>query len=297
MTPRLLLRLIPALFLLAVLGCGLLVDLEVYEKKMANSQDVAKRIDEEMILLDEPVKIPSDKVKEKGSTVENEVFRINLFLQPPKGISSKFNPNPLGEILFLYPRKPPPPPVPGQPQPAPGTNPPAPPTSDFLEVGLAWNKEKDKEADKKRFKEYILSLYRQKKLSPEEIAKLPNRTMPSSASNRLPIIFETYEFEDPQGNFCSVSFCSRDWPKADGTGMETHDVAIGYKVEKGKQQHAMRALELSRETLALFDPTDVVQARKVYSQRFPTPPPAAPPPGQTPPVPPPQPGVTPPPKG
>jgi hypothetical protein len=286
MIPRFLIRLPAALVFLGLFGCGL----AEYESKMQKSEALANRFDEEYILLDEPLLIPTYKVKDPLTNFEQTFPEVSLFLQPPKGIGREpkdFNKKPLGVSVARYRRKQAAVAGPASGQP-PGAPPPAaaaaPKTNtDFLEVTLAWGKESVKEKFQKGVRD-LFTIKGQLK-EPKKWSVIP---MNRQVNNRpLNLEFETYEFDDPEGNHYSVNFRTRETIPDGGQGKEFHNVAIAYKVEKGKKTKATeRALALSLETLAM-EKDEVFIANRDYLQHFPLPPAAAPQPGAAPP----QPGV------
>jgi len=286
MIPRFLIRLMAPLVFLGLFGCGL----AEYESKMQKSEALANYFDETFILLDEPVQIPTRKVKEPLTGVEQAFPEASLFLQPPKGIGKEFkdfNKNPNGLNVVRYRLKQPSnsAPLPGQP---PGTPPPvvtAPPktTSNFMEVTLAWGNESVKD----KFHRSVLDLFTKK----GQVKEPKKWSVPPLTRPPLQLEFETYEFEDPDGNHYSANFRTLALLKEGSPVKEFHNVAVVYKVEKGKKTKATdRAQALSLETLAM-EQNEVFPASRDYVLHFPLQMPQPPGPGAAP-----QPGLPAPPK-
>ena len=82
------------LLLLALPACGL----SDYEEKMRKAQQREERLREETKYLGEPVKIPTEKVKDG-----RELPVANVFFQPPRGIQSAFQPEQIKGLLWRYP--------------------------------------------------------------------------------------------------------------------------------------------------------------------------------------------------
>jgi hypothetical protein len=291
MTPRFLLRLVSALVLCSAFGCGL----AEYEDKMRDSQKKAARFDEEILLLDEPAQIHTRKYIDKDSKLEVEVPDVDLFMPLPRGITGKFTLLQIKNLLWQYPRKqmattsatgqPPPAPAPGQP----GT-PASAPTTEFLEVDLAWSTDPNRE----QFIDIVLNQfsYQRKWKTTEQKEKVPGLIWKAAPPGRMPIDYETFEFYDPKNNYCSVSFRSWEAPKETGTGKDYLNVAVCFKVERKQQApgtpdapvspKAIKTITYCLDWLAIKEEKGRVEAE--YRKRIPAkaPPQPAPPASQTP---------------
>jgi hypothetical protein len=90
----------PALAAAALLlgGCGL----SDYEAKLASEQKRVDRLDEENMLLGEPLDLPPQKSREATTPLGTPT--LDVFFRPPRGINTKYDPTPLGELLYRYTR-------------------------------------------------------------------------------------------------------------------------------------------------------------------------------------------------
>lgn len=265
------LRLPAGLLLLAVLGCGL----AEYEEKMKQTKKRLDRHDEEKKLLDDPLEMPTKKVRDKNGPEREEPLE-QIFLRLPLGIPKKAY---VHEGIFWrygYPKKPA---AAGANQADQG-NPPSFPTG-VTEVDLTWESGK---VDQSKFVSTVLGELQ--KWYPRKDPRLPptmkqwDALLPEPGELR-PIgtdsegkpdsntkaSFETFEWYDYQDHFCLVAFRTKG---------KLH-VAVFYRVEKGKQTQAEKAIRLSLESLAL-DKDEIEIARNLAgrfpSRSQPTPPPS-----------------------
>lgn len=89
------LRILPAVLLLSVPGCGWLND---YQAKMQVEQSRMERFDEENKLLGEAIDMPAKKEGTKDADA------AEVFFRPPRGISTTPDKTPLDGFLYRYPR-------------------------------------------------------------------------------------------------------------------------------------------------------------------------------------------------
>jgi hypothetical protein len=269
------------LLTLFVVGCNL----SEYEHKMQETQAEVERFDEENKLLDDFLKMPTEKVVDKDKSTskdkEREKYtrtqeRIQIFVRPPKGIRAtcKDNERPIDSLVYQFergsnePAKQPvnPKALPNTPDPTriPGPAQPKAESNGVLDVFLAFSHLdlKDtidkQQSDQQTFETRVMANGFKHLDNP--VAK-PQELRPLKGE---PLVFKTFEFTDVAGNFCSVNFHR---PKTDPTLL----LAIGYRVEKGKEGSAARAIQLSLETLVMDANRKARTAYEKRSRLSPTP--------------------------
>ncbi len=252
--PVTILRVLLGLVLVSLLGCGL----ADYEDKMRQTRTKLKYFDEEKRLLDEPVELPTRKVKDASGPGFHDEPLAPIYFRPPMGIGKK-PAKPTG-ILHKFSRKQAAPPAnpPGQPPTQPPGAAPTGPATPFLYVSLAWDSEKDK-------KKFEADVWTALQKSPPRMGTLP-RILDVLNPDRGQMNAEGYDFVGPGDNPGTV------WFRKQGKW----NVAVVYVIEKGKQGHdADQEMKMSVNSLGIDD--EVPLAKTLGERSVPRPPPATPP--------------------
>jgi hypothetical protein len=212
------------LFVVPLAGCGL----ADYEAKMIEAQRRGQRLEEEFKNLDEPLTLPTRK--EDG--VETPL--ANLFLRPPRGISSTCEPTPLNGLIYRYPQQ------------QVATNLPAgvKPIRDVHAVSLAFGN------NRPDFTNEVLRNF----APAEKVHRAPHEIRgPSSATAA---VYDVLEFDDV-GYSYSIYVGQ----------YETTQVAVIYTIRKGQRSSVSGPLTLSMESLAFG--ADADRARRDYAKQRP----------------------------
>jgi hypothetical protein len=214
------------LFVVALCGCGL----TDYEAKMLAAQKRAQRLEEEFKNLDEPVAIPTRK--------ENEVETplANVFFRPPRGIGPTAAANPLAGLVHFY--------LPRQPVAVhqPGTPVAPPPISDVLAVGLAFA------TNRQDFANEVLRTL----TASDQVTR--TRREVRSPGRPAATVYDILEFDDMWHSY-SI-YVSASGPT---------QVAVVYRMAKGRRGNVSGPLTLSLESLALD--ADANRARQAYARQ------------------------------
>jgi hypothetical protein len=233
-------RWLPAGGLLAALavGCGL----SDYQAEMRATQEQVERFDEERQLLGDPLDPPLKRVvtKDTGKEQKEKVISYSFFLRPPAGIRTTSELDPVGGLMYRYPRA-------GV---APGakTGLDVPLTAvtpgGFADVFLAFGTE-----PAAAFVDKVV-----KALPPNADPVLGRRQEVKVPNREAPLEFEVREFNDARAAW-SV------WAHTEGNAT----VAVVFRTEKGKKPTLTRAVEFSLATLAMGPEADKV--RDSYATR------------------------------